>query len=198
MTFLIKILYSWRKSEREISMEKEAKIRELTEAMNQTHDRRMYERYLTVKLILQGKSQKEAAEIIGRNEHTVGKYAAGYRASGLEGLVRQVAPGRTPKLTVAQMRELKEIVAYQTPVECGFPARANWTLALVVQLIKDKWDVTYTLKGASRLLHSLGLSYTRPTYTLKKADPAKQEKFRDETFPELKKTTEWTNRLSAV
>lgn len=168
-------------------MEKEAQIRELAEAMNHTHDRRMYERYLAVKLILQGRSQKETAEIIGRNEHTVGKYAASYRSSGLEGLARRIAPGREPKLTSAQLRELKEIIAYQTPADCGFSARANWTLALAAQLIEDKWQETYTLKGVSRLLHSLGLSYTRPTYTLKKADPAKQETFRNETFPQLKK-----------
>ncbi|EIM06493.1 transposase [Planococcus antarcticus DSM 14505] len=179
-------------------MEKEAQIQELIEAMNQTHDRRIYERYLAVKLILQGKTQKEAAEIIGRNEHTVGKYIAGYQASGLEGLVRRTAPGRESKLKFEQLRELKEIIAYQTPVDCGFPARANWTLSLAVQLINVKWNESYTLKGASRLLHSLGLSYTRPTYTLKKADPVKQEKFRVQTFPALKKTDERTNRLSPV
>jgi len=39
------------------------------------------------------------------------------------------------------------------------------------------------------LFERLGLSYIRPTYTLEKADPEKQEKFR-QTFEVLKKLLE--------
>jgi len=38
------------------------------------------------------------------------------------------------------------------------------------------------------VLHRLNLSYTRPTYTLAKADPQKQEEFKQE-FELLKKPT---------
>lgn len=64
----------------------------------------------------------------------------------------------------------------------------HWTLSLVAQFIEREWKETYTLRGASKLLHSLGLSYTRPTYTLQKADPVKQNTFVQETFPSLKKS----------
>ena len=37
------------------------------------------------------------------------------------------------------------------------------------------------------LLERIGLSYTRPTYTLAKANPQKQEEFK-EKFKDLKKT----------
>lgn len=37
------------------------------------------------------------------------------------------------------------------------------------------------------ILHRLNLSYTRPTYVLKKADKEKQESFKQD-FEELKKT----------
>ncbi|WP_180962574.1 helix-turn-helix domain-containing protein [Salimicrobium jeotgali] len=45
---------------------------------------------------------------------------------------------------------------------------------------------TYTLEGVSKLLHVLGLSCTRPTYTLQKATPEKQQVFVEEIFPTLK------------
>jgi putative transposase len=35
----------------------------------------------------------------------------------------------------------------------------------------------------SRLLESLGLSYTKPTYTLAQADAEKQKIFQEEIFP---------------
>ena len=54
--------------------------------------------------------------------------------------------------------------------------------------IEREWHKTYTLRGVSILLHDLGLSHTKPTYTLANADPVKQKQFIEETFPALKKT----------
>lgn len=53
--------------------------------------------------------------------------------------------------------------------------------------IEREWHKRYTLRGVSVLLHDLGLSHTKPTYTLANADPAKQKQFIEETFPALKK-----------
>lgn len=170
-----------------IPMNRETEIHELKTAMQTTQDRRMYERYQAVRLVLEGRTRKETADIINRTEHTVGKYVSAYEADGLAGLRRGVSTGKPPRLSEAQRQELKDIVADQTPADVGFPARANWTLALVAELIERKWGETYTPRGVSKMLHALGLSYTRPTYTLEKADPEKQRTFSEETFPECKK-----------
>ncbi|MDT2266035.1 winged helix-turn-helix domain-containing protein [Paenibacillus larvae] len=42
----------------------------------------------------------------------------------------------------------------------------------------------------TKVMERLGLSYTKPTYTLAAADPKKQRHFTETTFPELKKATE--------
>ncbi|WP_156890004.1 IS630 family transposase [Planococcus lenghuensis] len=170
-----------------MAMNREAEIQELQTVMNSEQERRMFERYQAVRLVLEGKTQKEAAAIIGRTEHTVGSYMAAYKKGGLAGLQRGTSTGRPPKLTAEQRQELRDIIAHQTPADVGFPARANWTLGLAVELIERKWGETYSPKGLSQLFDSLGLSFTRPTYTLKKADPEKQAEFRDKTFPDLKK-----------
>ncbi|MGE7921287.1 helix-turn-helix domain-containing protein [Viridibacillus sp. NPDC093762] len=73
------------------------------------------------------------------------------------------------------------------PADVGFTARYNWILALIVDFVEEKWGISYSLRGMSRILEQLGLSYTRPTYTLEKADPEKQKVFVEETFPALKK-----------
>ncbi|UJV65273.1 hypothetical protein L3K57_15830 (plasmid) [Enterococcus faecium] len=52
-------------------METERQIRELEKAMNTTDsNRRLYERFLAVKLVLEGHPE-EAGHTIGRDEHTV-------------------------------------------------------------------------------------------------------------------------------
>lgn len=164
------------------------KIEELQTAMKETTNRRMYERYQAVYLSLQGYKQKEIAQITGRTTKSIYHYMKAYKEKGIDGLAMGHSPGAPRKLTPEQEQKLVETVAYKQPVDVGFPARYNWTLALVKQLIENSWGKTYTLRGVSILLHDLGLSYTRPTYTLAKADPKKQETFRNETFPTLKKT----------
>ena len=62
---------------------------------------------------------------------------------------------------------------------------ANWTAALACAFVKQRFGVTFTTRGMLNLFQRLGLSYTRPTYTLNKADPKKQEQFR-ENFETLK------------
>lgn len=79
------------------------------------------------------------------------------------------------------------MIATKLPVDVGFPAKFNWILAIVAAFIEREWNKTYTLRGVSILLHDLGLSHTKPTYTLANADPAKQKQFIEETFPAFKK-----------
>lgn len=171
-------------------MNREQAIRELEEARHVASDRRSFERYQAQALLLwwKGYSPPTIGEIIGRSPSTIHNYVNAYKEGGIPGLERGKSPGKPSKLSLNQQHVLKETIAYQTPADVGFPARYNWTLHLAVQFIHREWDVTYTLKGASKLLHSLGLSYTRPTYTLQKADPAQQQTFVKDTFPALKKS----------
>ena len=62
----------------------------------------------------------------------------------------------------------------------------NWTSPLVREWILREFGIVYADRGVLKLLHRLGFSHTRPTYTLAKADPAKQEAFRA-TFQDVKK-----------
>ena len=169
-------------------MNREQAIRELEKARHAAPDRRSFERYQALLLWWKGYAPSAIGEIIGRSPATIHNYVNAYKEGGIPGLERGKSPGKPSKLSADQQQVLKETIAYQTPADVGFPARYNWTLHLVVQLIHREWGVTYTLKGASKLLHALGLSYTRPTYTLQKADPVQQQTFVEETFPILKKS----------
>lgn len=158
--------------------------------MKNTHDKRMYQRYQVVYLYLQDYSAEKIAIIIGRSEKTVYNYVNSYKEYGIEGLNPGKAPGASYKLTPQQRKELVQVIVNQLPADVGFSAKFNWTLAIIAAYIEREWNVTYTLRGVSKLLHALGLSYTRPTYVLAKADPAKQKAFMEKTFPDLKKTAE--------
>lgn len=164
-------------------------IQMMLESMKATHDKRMYERYQTIYLYLQGYSKKDIAHMIGRSEKTVYNYVNAYKEKGVDGLRMGQSPGAPRKLTPEQEQELVQVVSTKLPVDVGFPAKHNWTLAIIASFIEKEWHQTYTLRGVSRLLHDLGLRYTKPTYTLAKADQEKQKEFIEQTFPAYKKTS---------
>lgn len=144
-------------------------------------------RYDTVVLYLEGYSRKEIAKVLHIPYRTVCDHIRQYQGGGIEALRIKKQPGAEPKLTKEQEQEFLSIISTKTPEESGIGIFANWTSALACQLAKERYGVSYSDRGMRNLFERLGLSYTRPTYTLKKADPQKQEQFREQ-FEGLKKT----------
>lgn len=164
----------------------DVRIEAVEAAMKGTKDKRMYERYQCIFLLLSGEPRSRIAKILNRGIDTVGYYIQAYCASGLQGLEMQHSPGRPKRLTSEQEQELYRTIVEQKPADVGFPANMNWTSGLIREWISKKYDIQYSERGTRQLLYRLGFSYTRPTYTLAKADPQKQEEFRQE-FNGLKK-----------
>ena len=168
-------------------MSRNEPLEELRLAMRQTKDKRLFERYQAVFLHLKGKNNIEIAAIIQRNRVTVGEYIKAYKKEGITGLRMGISTGKPNRLTVEQRAKLAEIITTKTPADVGFAPYTNWTLALLVSLVKSEWEVSYSLRGMSKLLERMDFSHTRPTYTLANADPEKQKTFKEETFPAFKK-----------
>jgi len=162
-------------------------LQEIQKLMKQESSRRMFERYQSIFLFLQGMSAKEIAGIIGRTAETVNGYIQAYKTSGVTGLQMTTPPGRPDKLTQAQQDELKATIINKLPVELGFTAKHSWTLQLIRDHIEQTYQRTFSIRGTSKLMHRMNLSYTKPTYTLAAADEAKQATFLETTLPELKK-----------
>ncbi|WP_213587784.1 winged helix-turn-helix domain-containing protein [Paenibacillus sp. J2TS4] len=162
-------------------------LKEVENRLIQEKSRRMFERYQTVYLHLLGYSNQQIASIIRRSDRTVRTYIQHYRESGLDGLQIQSPPGRSERLTEEQQTQLKKTIMESIPHEVGFSAKFNWTLELICEFIQREFEQSYSLRGASKLMHRLNMSYTKPTYTLAAADEEKQKEFVEKTFPGLKK-----------
>lgn len=162
------------------------KIQEVKAGMHGLRDLRMFKRYQSILMHLNGRTYAEISDVIGCTERTVYNYVQTYRANGLEGLVPGQSPGRPRQLTKEQEQELYQLIIEKKPADVGFPAEMNGTSFLVRDWILQTFNVKYTDRGVRALLHHLGFRYTKPTYTLAKAVPEKQEAFRQE-FEMLKK-----------
>lgn len=162
-------------------------IQEVKTAMKEAKETRMFQRYLVILLHLQGMTYEKIMSIVPISHVTVGKYVKDYKKQGFEGLIPGKSSGRPHKLTEDQEQSLYQLIVEQTPADVGFPAEMNWNSFLIKEWIKREFGISYTDRGVRKVLHRLGFSYTKPTYTLAKADPEKQEAFKHE-FEELKKT----------
>jgi transposase len=164
-----------------------AEIRELSRLASKTKDVRMKLRYDVVRLHLQGRTKSEIADIFAKPYQTIRNYIKAYTTTGLEGLAINKPSGRPAKLNEAQEQRLYDCITTQLPKDVGFAPFVNWTAPLACQWVLKEFGVTFSERGMRDVFYRLKLSYTRPTYTLKKADPEAQKAFESE-FENLKKT----------
>lgn len=171
---------------------KEQAIQEIKEAMKENtkenKNLRMHERYLTILMILRGESYEKIADLTGKSLPTLYNYAKAYRENGIDGLKMGHSPGRPCLLTTEQEQQVYQTIVNKIPSDVGFPAKMNWTSPIIRKWIEKEFGVKYSDRGTRELLYRLNLSFTKPTYTLEKADPAKQEAFK-QTFEEVKKNS---------
>lgn len=162
-------------------------IQAVKKAIRENKSLRMHKRYMVILHHLKGYQNCEIAEMEFLCRHTVGKYINNYNKYGLDGLILGHSTGAPRLLNSEQEKAIVETISNNTPDEVGFIARKNWTIELIRQWVINTFNVTFSHRGMAEVLYRLNLSYTRPTYVLKNADPIKQEKFKED-FEVLKKT----------
>jgi putative transposase len=153
------------------------KLNAVKSAMDVEKKVRVFKRYQALYLFLSGKTCREVAEIVGITRETVSNINKIYKSEGLQGLQDKPIPGRPSRLTTDQLVALKDVILNKVPVEVGFTAEFNWTAGLIAKYIEREYGYSYSIRGITGMLDRLGLSYTRPTYVLAKADKQKQEQF---------------------
>lgn len=169
------------------AMENKETIAEIEEQIKRTKDRRMYERLQTIRLRLMGVSVNQIALTLCRSDKTIRTYLSAYEKNGLDGLTMKRPPGKSDRLTNEQRDQLKQVIVSKVPADVGFTAKFNWTLQILADYIEREYGFGYSLRGVSKLMERMNMSYTKPTYTMAAADPEKQKQFVEETFPVLKK-----------
>lgn len=163
-----------------------AALEELKMVMQEQQGTKLFVRYQVIYMLLSGESYEKISAYTGLSPATLFNYRKAYCEKGIAGLGRKKQPGRQRFLTPEQEQQVVSTVVNQTPKDVGFPAQMNWTAPLVCEWIQRTFDVSFSVRGTRDLLYRLGLSYTKPTYTLEKADPLKQAAFLEE-FEQTKK-----------
>jgi putative transposase len=146
----------------------------------------MYRKYLVIKLHMKKLTNIRIAEIVDLDRQTIGIYIKQYDELGINGIVPKKSTGRPRFLSKGQEQQLYMTLSEKTPEQVGFDGIKNWTAKIACLWVSQEFGVQYKVNGMLDLFHRINLSYTRPTYVLAKADPVKQEQFK-EAFEGIKK-----------
>jgi transposase len=161
-------------------------MEEIAAMMKSTKVSREYRRLQAIYLYGTNQPLEEVMRLTHLGNSTISGLYCRYQLVGLNCIPDAKRSGRPKRLTSRQEAQLRYTILNKTPVDVGFAADFNWTAGLAAAYIKKEYGYEYSIKGVTLIFKRLSLTFTRPTYMLAKADPAKQEQFRQE-FKMVKK-----------
>ena len=138
-------------------------------------------RLLAIAMVLEGASRLDAARQAGMDRQTLRDWVHRYNKAGVDGLVSRTAPGAKPKLTKAQMAELRELVIAGPDPETHKVVR--WRCVDLRAEVARRFSVTVDEATIGKWLRKLGLTRLQPRPFHPKKDPAAQEEFKKTSAP---------------
>lgn len=140
---------------------------ELLSELRKEDKRKYADRFRVILLLDEGQTYKNIAKFLFLDEGTIANYRRRYKEGGIMGLIVDDYSGRRCHLSDTELASLAAHLQHHL-----------WLSAKeVVELIKNKFDVDYSLSGVTDLLHRIGFSYKKA-----KAVPGKAKKEDQELF----------------
>ena len=134
------------------------------------------DRFHAILLAFDGETAPAIARTLGRSRRTVQDWCYAYRDGGIEALTPRKQPGRPTKLKKADVQR------FEQRLEAG-PLDRDHTCTLrgsnIQTILKEEFDVDYSLGGVYQTLHRLGYSCLKPRPQHRKSDPEAQAKWVD-------------------
>lgn len=112
----------------------------------------------------------EISRILKMSKTTVEKYIMHFNHGGLDELLSYVKANGSPSKLNEEERHVCYDALQKAPKEADIGVSANWTSILMQDFIEKKFAKKLTPTGIQKILHRMGFSFTRPTYTLARAD----------------------------
>jgi transposase len=137
-------------------------------------------------LLADGYDMENTCKIVGRAYSTVQQWSRSFRRTGIVSLVPETSKrGRKKKLGNHERNLLSKAIV-RGPQAAGYLGNV-WTSSMVSNYIEKRWNVKYHPGHVRRLLNLLGFSIQFPREKLALADVVAQDKWLNETYPDIKK-----------
>jgi transposase len=131
-----------------------------------------------------GARPADVAAALGLSRSVVYRWLAAYRNGGQGALLAKPVPGRPPRLSALQMRQLWGLIVGADPRQLQFDF-ALWTRDMVRELIRREFGVGLSVVSVGRLLARMGLSPQRPLYRAYQQDPEAVTRWKEQEYPAI-------------
>jgi transposase len=154
---------------------------ELRAVAAQCIDAEQTRRLLAIAMVLDDAPRADAARQTGMDRQTLCDWVHRYNEAGIHGLVSRKAPGAAPKLTQAQMAELRELVIAGPDPDVHKVIR--WRCVDLCAEVARRFSVTVPERTIGKWLRKLKLTRLQPRPHHPKKDAAAQEAFKKTSVP---------------
>jgi transposase len=158
-------------------------IEELEIMLNSNADYIVGSRLMALIQIKKGLSSRKLEELYFKSHSRFCVWVNNFNMQGVEGLKNKPKSGRKPKLDLAQMDELKNVLLHNRPSDFDYNT-ALWNGPILISFLKKKFGVDYKKAQIYNLLKQLGFTFQKARGRYPEADPQQREAFKSS----LKKT----------
>jgi transposase len=131
-----------------------------------------------------GQPSRKLEDLYNTSFKQITNWVHQFEREGVQGLVDKARSGRTPKLNAIQLKEVSIALAEELPTKYNYNT-ATWTGPILIDWIKNKFEIEFKKAQIYNIIKSLGFSYQKGRGIFPEADQAKQEEFKEA----LKKTS---------
>jgi transposase len=153
-------------------------------------------RLLAIAMVLEGTLRLDAARQAGMDRQTLRDWVHRYNEVGVDGLVSRKPPGAVPKLTAAQMAELRELVIAGPDPKIHKVIR--WRCLDLREEVARRFSVIVPERTIGKWLRKLKLTRLQPRPYHPKKNAAAQEAFKKNFSAVLKEALLGTTAATPV
>ena len=128
-------------------------------------------------------SVADVARMLGLGEQTIRDYTRSFLLQGMASLVYKRPPGRRPKLTKTQRKELAELIK-AGPQQVGYESGC-WTALMIQDLIQRRFGVEYHPHYLCTLLNNMGFSFQKARFVSDHLDEAARIQWMEQSWPKI-------------
>jgi transposase len=144
---------------------------------------RSVKKILSIFAIAEGTCQKQIANTLQVSVEAIRLWLNAFMLYGVRGLDEMKSPGRPPKLTKTQKKELATIID-KGPSEVGFLSNC-WRSPMIQNLIYEKYGIFYSVHYISQLLKNMGFSFQKARFVSDHLDEKARERWLTHAWPEI-------------
>src|SRR5687767_5750148 len=143
----------------------------------------------------QGWSQRQIATALGVSEGAVSQWMTRAREGGSEALRHRPPPGAPRRLSAEQFAQLP-VLLQRGPEAYGFRGQV-WTRGRIAAVIRLEFGISYHPRHVGRLCKALRWSPQKPARRARQRDDAAIARWREETWPAIKRGRKPGSRRSS-